>query len=111
MTEASRYRAVAGTWVRLLPARPRRMCAPEVPARLVRLTGAVGLLAVALATTACSWQTGYLTGQQWQRNACNRIPDQLERDRCLGSTDMSYVEYRRRTEGTGNGKVPSPGAP
>jgi len=35
--------------------------------------------------------------QGWQRNACYRIVDATERDRCLGGTNLTCDEYRRRS--------------
>jgi hypothetical protein len=68
---------------------------------MLRLTGIVVTIAVSLAATGCTWQqTAYFVGQQWQRNACNRLPDQFERERCFSNANMSYDEYRRRVEGT-----------
>jgi hypothetical protein len=46
----------------------------------------------------CSWQQAYSAAQEWQRNQCNRLTEQTERDRCLNSTKMSYEDYRRQTE-------------
>ena len=59
-----------------------------------------GLLAtmIAVLVAGCSWQQGYLSAQGWQRNQCQRLPDQTERERCLASGAMSYDEYRRRSE-------------
>jgi hypothetical protein len=46
----------------------------------------------------CTWQQAYDTAQAWQRNACLRIMDTQERERCLAGTRMSYEDYRRRIE-------------
>jgi hypothetical protein len=37
-------------------------------------------------------------GQTWQRNACNQLVEQMERERCLGNTTMPYDDYRRQVE-------------
>jgi hypothetical protein len=58
----------------------------------------VVLIAMLLAT-GCSWQQGYVSAQGWQRNQCQRLPDQTERERCLASSAMPYDQYRRHTEG------------
>jgi len=58
----------------------------------------VGALPVAGA--GCSWQQAYSAAQEWQRNQCNRLTEQTERDRCLNNTKMSYEDYRRQTEGS-----------
>jgi len=63
---------------------------------------------VAIALSAgCSWQRAYTSAQGWQRNACYRLVDQTERERCLGNSDMSYDDYRRRT-GSGGSSAASP---
>jgi hypothetical protein len=54
-------------------------------------------VAIAAAASGCTWQQGYASGQAWQRNACNRLPEQIERDRCLGQTNTSYEDYKRQT--------------
>jgi hypothetical protein len=46
----------------------------------------------------CTWQHAYSAGQEWQRNACNRLIEATERERCLSSNSMSYDDYRRRTD-------------
>lgn len=67
---------------------------------MLRLTAAMGIAGAILAVLpGCTWQQAYLSAQGWQRNACHRIPDQAERERCLGSASMSYEDYRRRSEG------------
>ena len=58
------------------------------------------VVAVAFGATGCTWQQAYSAGQEWQRNACNRLLEQSERDRCLSGTSMSYDDYRRRTDAT-----------
>ena len=68
---------------------------------MLRLTIAVGAVAAAASLAAgCSWQQAYASAQGWQRNACYRIVDATERDLCLGGTNMTYDEYRRRSERT-----------
>jgi hypothetical protein len=46
----------------------------------------------------CSSQQMYGAGQAWQRNECYKIVDAQEHSRCMASTNMSYDEYKRRTE-------------
>ena len=65
--------------------------------RLVVLAAAA---VVSFATAGCTWQQFYSAGQEWQRNACNRLLEQAERDRCLANSSMSYDDYRRRTDAT-----------
>ena len=63
---------------------------------MLRLTFVIVMTAV----SGCSWQQAYSSAQGWQRNQCNRVVDQTERERCLSNTSMSYDEYRSRSEGT-----------
>ena len=66
---------------------------------MLRLTAAIGAAAAILSlASGCTWQQAYSAGQTWQRNACSKLPDQGERDRCLGNTAMSYDDYRRQSE-------------
>lgn len=55
------------------------------------------LTAFALASLAwgCTSEQGYYAGQGWQRNECNRTPDNADRERCLARTGSSYEAYRR----------------
>ena len=64
--------------------------------RLIALIGIASILSVA---SGCTWQQAYASTQGWQRNACYRVIDQPERERCLSNTNMSYDEYRSRSEG------------
>ena len=69
---------------------------------MLRLAGSVcAAVAILLVASGCTWQqAAYNVGQAWQRGSCTRLPEQAERDRCLSNTNMSYEEYRRKTEGT-----------
>jgi hypothetical protein len=61
------------------------------------LIGVCGAAAAILSVaSACTWQQAYSGGQTWQRNACNRLVEQTERDRCLRNADLPYKEYRRQ---------------
>ena len=60
--------------------------------------GPMGVVGVILLTAGCTWQQAYSASQAWQRNACNRLVEQTERERCLGNASMSYEDYRRRGE-------------
>ncbi|MBP6058872.1 MAG: hypothetical protein KA524_10755 [Nitrosomonas sp.] len=64
---------------------------------------AIGILLTVAITSqsGCSTQQLYNTGQSWQRNECNRLMDQQERDRCLSSTSTSYEAYKKQSA-TGN---------
>jgi hypothetical protein len=68
---------------------------------MLRLTALIGATAAILSVASgCTWQLGYLAGQQWQRDACNRLVEQTEREGCLSNANMSYEDYRRQTDAT-----------
>lgn len=46
----------------------------------------------------CSAEQAYSGGQAWQRTECNRLPDGLERTRCLERADTAYETYRKEKE-------------
>jgi hypothetical protein len=52
----------------------------------------------AMSLPACTAEQAYGTGQAWQRNQCNRLPDKAEYDRCMESANTSYEKYKRETE-------------
>lgn len=64
---------------------------------LSHLASLIGVAALA-AVSGCSWQQAYSAAQGWQRNQCNRLTEQTERDPCLSSTKLSYDDYRRQPE-------------
>ena len=64
---------------------------------ILRMLPAVAVLAFAFAATGCTAQQAYHAGQSWQRNQCDRIVDNVERNRCLDRSRTSYDEYRRVT--------------
>jgi len=66
--------------------------------RLARMTCAA--TAIFWVAAGCSWQQAYYGGQGWQRNMCNKLVDQTERERCLSNANMTYEDYRRQTEGS-----------
>jgi len=43
---------------------------------------------------ACSLQQLYATGQQWQRNQCQKIDDRAQRTRCEDGVALSFDEYQ-----------------
>jgi len=57
-------------------------------------------MAIAVAATGCSsWQqTLYYSGLNWQRNECQQIPDNLNRERCLKQTGTTYEDYQREIQ-------------
>ena len=70
---------------------------------MLRLTSLIGSAALVLSAAGCTWQQAYSASQTWQRNACNRLIEQTERERCLSNTNMTYDDYRRQTEGAKKG--------
>ena len=68
---------------------------------MLRVTGWIGIAAaMLLVASGCTWQQAYSAGQAWQRNVCNRLVEQSERERCLDKTTMTYEDYRRQVDGT-----------
>lgn len=66
----------------------------------MRLTFLLGTAAaIASVASGCTWQQAYSAGQEWQRNACNRLVEAIERERCLSSANLSYEDYRRQADG------------
>jgi hypothetical protein len=63
---------------------------------------AIAFLIVLGAVSACTPQQRYATGQNYQRNQCERLPDMGERQRCLEKANMSYEEYRKESQAAGN---------
>jgi hypothetical protein len=53
---------------------------------------------VAALLSGCSAEQVYDSGQAWQRNECNKLPDKADYDRCVGRTGGTYDSYRRQTE-------------
>jgi hypothetical protein len=67
---------------------------------MLRLTCLIGATAAILSVASgCTWQQAYYGAQESQRNACNRLIEQTERERCLSNANMSYEDYRRQTDG------------
>jgi hypothetical protein len=48
--------------------------------------------------SACSADRLYRSGQGWQRNQCNRLPDKTDFDRCVARASTPYESYQRSTE-------------
>jgi hypothetical protein len=48
----------------------------------------------------CSAQQAYSTGQAWQRNQCQKIPDKAEFERCAANAAEPYETYKAKSEGT-----------
>jgi hypothetical protein len=67
---------------------------------MLRLTCLIGAAAAIMSiSSGCTWQQAYSAGQGWQRNECNRLVEQADRERCLSNSNMSYEDYRRQTDG------------
>jgi hypothetical protein len=62
-------------------------------------------LLLALAT-ACTTQTAYDSGQEWQKAQCRKLPDMAERQRCEKSAALSYDQYQ--TEAQAVKRKPTP---
>ena len=60
---------------------------------------AIAVAVLALATGACSTRQAYDSALGWQRQACTRLVDAIERERCLASTTTGYDDYRRQRDG------------
>ena len=62
-----------------------------------RLTFLLTAIAIApfFATAGCTTQQGYQSAQGWQRNQCNKMVDQRDREQCLSKTTTSYEDYKR----------------
>jgi len=56
------------------------------------------VLGLALSLAGCTAQQAYGTAQAWQRNQCNKLPDNAEFDRCVRETQTSYESYKRQQE-------------
>jgi len=65
---------------------------------MLRLASLIASAALGLSVAGCTGQQAYSAGQTWQRNACNRLIEQTERERCLSNTNMTYEDYRRQVE-------------
>lgn len=52
-------------------------------------------LLLAFVITGCTTQQGYQSAQGWQRNQCNQMVDQRDREQCLSKTTTSYEDYKR----------------
>ena len=61
-------------------------------------TPATTLITAALLLAGCSTQLAYNAAQGWQRQECQKMLDQQQRQRCLDSNATSYEDYRRQVE-------------
>lgn len=73
-----------------------RVINPANDNRLRRFILAAALLPILAMIAGCSTQQLYGTGQAWQRNECQRLVDQYERERCLSNANTSYDSYQKQ---------------
>jgi hypothetical protein len=52
----------------------------------------------ALFFAACSTRQGYNITQTWQRNECQKLTEQLARERCLQREGGSHESYEKQRE-------------
>ena len=55
----------------------------------------IGSLFAVLLLAGCAGEQMFATGQAWQRNQCQQMPDDAQRARCLERADTRYEDYRR----------------
>jgi hypothetical protein len=70
--------------------------APGERRRTGRWASVPAALLIAAVVAGCSLRQAYDSVQGWQRNACSRVVDAIERERCVASTTTSYDDYRRQ---------------
>lgn len=75
-----------------------RLSAPGRRPCSIRWAAALAGLLIAAIGAGCSTRQVYDTAQGWQRNACARVVDAIERERCIASTATSYDDYRRQRQ-------------
>ena len=73
-----------------------RLSAPGRPPCRIRWAAALAGLLITAIGAGCSTRQVYDSAQGWQRNACARVVDAIERERCVASTATSYDDYRRQ---------------
>ena len=91
------------TWARKskVTRRAKLLAGTELAKPWSRLLAVIAIAAgIPMAVSGCTWQQAYSSAQGWQRNACLRVPDQTERERCLANASMTYDDYRSRGEET-----------
>lgn len=57
------------------------------------------LLLLACVSSGCSSEQLYAAGRATQRNQCEHMPDQNQRENCLRDAGMSHDEYKRESDG------------
>lgn len=58
---------------------------------------------LALLLGACSSEQLYHAGQEWQRTECRKLAP-ADQERCLASNAMTWDEYQRERETTGDAR-------
>jgi hypothetical protein len=48
--------------------------------------------------SGCTSEQLYATGQAYQRNQCQQLPDQDARKQCLSKTNSSYDDYKKEKD-------------
>jgi hypothetical protein len=76
----------------MAPTLPRHLLAP---CRAAALPATALLLAALGGCTAPQWQAA---GMQWQRQACQRIEDRAERQRCEQDAQRTYDAQRAQAD-------------
>ena len=64
----------------------------------MRILFTLAVALAALSLSACTAEQVYGSGQAWQQNQCNQIPDKTEYDRCMSKANTPYDSYKRQTE-------------
>ena len=65
---------------------------------MMRIAIACLLFLVACASSGCNSEQLYAMGRATQRNQCEHMPDQYQRESCLHDASMSHDEYKRESE-------------
>lgn len=66
------------------------------------MRSALPALFLLIALAACSGEQAYYGAQNYERNRCERLPDQDARARCLAANAASYDDYRRQAGAAGD---------
>jgi hypothetical protein len=65
---------------------------------LLRAVFALSTVLALWALSACTTEQMYGSGQAWQRNQCNKMPDKADADRCAAGASTTYEAYKRQSE-------------
>jgi len=64
----------------------------------MRISIACLLFLLACVCSGCNSEQFYAAGRATQRNQCEHMPDQNQRESCLRDASMSHDEYKRETD-------------